>query len=458
MNRHLRMLMAGGLALGLGTGAAQAQVFPVDTVLNNGPTDRRINLVFLAEGYTAAEMGKFGTDVQNVLNGLFNVTPYRQYQSLFNAYAVQVPSNESGTDHPGTANDEPGGLSVFFHDTYFNSTFDAADVHRALVADASQVYLVLQNNFPEWDAAFVVVNTSWYGGTGGSYSTFSTHSAAAEIAIHELGHSYAKLADEYDYGGWQGREAPNTTAETDRAQIRWNVWIEPTTPIPTPEIATYSAVVGLFEGAVYNPVGWYRPKLSCKMQSLGIPFCEVCSEQTIVTTYSLLSPIDGVDPDVPSVTVDWQSSVTLSVAPLQIVPNTIFMEWYVDGSLVASGNSSLLFDAGTYDTGQHIVDVYVTDTTDMVRKDPSSLLTAFNTWTVEAQPPPYKIGDANFDGVVTSADAIFLVDHVFRDGPPPSPFEIAGDLDCSGTITSVDILLLVNYMFRGGPPPPLDCP
>ncbi len=97
MNRHLRMLIAGGLALGLGAGAAQAQVFPVDTVLNNGPTDRRINLVFLAEGYTAAEMGKFGTDVQNVLNGLFNVTPYQQYKSLYNAFAVQVPSNVSGT-------------------------------------------------------------------------------------------------------------------------------------------------------------------------------------------------------------------------------------------------------------------------------------------------------------------------------------------------------------------------
>jgi len=209
---------------------------------------------------------------------------------------------------------------------------------------------------------------------------------------------------------------------------------------------------------VYNTVSWYRPKLRCKMQSLGIPFCEVCSEQTIVTNYSLLTPTDAVDPDVPSVTVDWQSNVTLSVAPLQIVPNTIFMEWYVDGSLAVSGNSSLLIDAAAFDTGQHIVDVHVTDTSSMVRTDPTSLLTASNTWTVQVQPPPYKIGDANFDGVVTSADVIFLVNYVFKAGPPPSPFEIAGDLDCSGVITSGDIIDLVNYVFRGGPPPPLDCP
>ncbi len=432
---------------------ALGQLFPVDTLLDNGPPADRINLVFLAEGYRSTEMADFHTDVQGILNGLLAASPLSSYQAYFNAYAVQVPSVESGTDHPGSASDEPGGFPVQFRNTYFNSTFDASGVHRALVADDGKVLTVLQNNFPMWDAAFVIVNTDWYGGTGGTVSTFSTHSSSTEIALHEMGHSFGNLADEYDYGGWPGHESPNSTAVTDRPQIRWNVWILPTTPVPTPETGTYSGLVGLFEGAVYNLTGWFRPKLNCKMQSLGVPFCEVCREQMVKVTYGLVDPVEQVQPVSTSPEVPYDSTALFSVTTLAVTPNTMAVSWTVDGDPVFTG-TDFDFQAEVFDTGQHVVTALVADTTPWVRIDPGGLLQTTHQWTVRVLPPSFYVGDTNGDRVITSADVIVLVNHVFKGGPPSTPVE-AGDVDCSGVTTSSDIIVLVNYIFKSGLQP--DC-
>ena len=81
------------------------QTFPVNHVVISGETDKRINIVFMSEGYTISEIGQFNQDVQNVITDLFNTTPYAEYESYFNVFAIEVASNESGTDHPGTADD-----------------------------------------------------------------------------------------------------------------------------------------------------------------------------------------------------------------------------------------------------------------------------------------------------------------------------------------------------------------
>src|SRR5262245_40121462 len=107
MSKRIRFSILLSAAL-ITTSPAAAQVFPLDTLVQTGPDDQRINIVFLAEGYTSAEMSDFITTAQNALASLFVRSPYMQYQSYFNAYAVEVPSVESGSDHPATAADEPG--------------------------------------------------------------------------------------------------------------------------------------------------------------------------------------------------------------------------------------------------------------------------------------------------------------------------------------------------------------
>lgn len=90
-----------------------AQVFPIHEVLITGERSKRINIVFLGDGYTSDEMDKYNSNVQGVVEELFNAEPYSSYRNYFNVYTIEVPSEESGSTHPGSANDEPGGLDIF---------------------------------------------------------------------------------------------------------------------------------------------------------------------------------------------------------------------------------------------------------------------------------------------------------------------------------------------------------
>jgi hypothetical protein len=406
---------------------AMSQVFPVTPIQVNGDPADKVNIVFLGDGYTAAEMSLYISDVQSATTGLFLSAPYYGYEPFFNVYAIEVPSAESGTDHPYTASDCPGGLSTFFANTYFNCTFDYANIHRLLVVqNSSAVYSVLGANFPNWDVVFVVVNHSYYGGSGGAFATFSTHTSATEIAIHELGHSFADLGDEYDYGGTPGYETPNTTAQTTRSLIKWNDWIDASTPVPTPESGQYGAVVGLFEGAVYNPVGWYRPKLNCKMKALGYAFCEVCKEQTVRSIYNLVPVILGHDPPEPAVAMYVGQSRDFSVTVTPPVNNTVETTWYVDGSPVASGSESHSFVAADYGHGTYALQAVSRDTTALVRTDPGGLLESEYTWAVSV------------DTVTTSAGPILFA-RARLEQNVPNPFNpstsIAYSLPHEGHVT-----------------------
>ena len=132
----------------------------------------------------------------------------------------------------------------------------------------------------------------------------SLHVDSAEIVRHESGHAFGGLADEYGdpFPGYTPTEKPNATAQTNRALIKWNAWIAPTTPLPTPQDPTNAQLVGLFEGAEYQVTGWYRPKFDCKMRTLGTPFCEVCSEALVRAIYTAIRPIDSFSPSLTNLT------------------------------------------------------------------------------------------------------------------------------------------------------------
>jgi hypothetical protein len=156
----------------------------------------------------------------------------------------------------------------------------------------------------QWNAVSVVVNSTVYGGSGGAVGTFSLAPAAEEIALHELGHSAFRLADEYEYfrgcasGETDRNNHPvgelaevNVTTSTDRATLKWrNLVTAPETPWPTtsnancaqcdPRSSPVSAgTIGLFEGAHYHHCRAFRPEFNCKMRVLGEPFCAVCRER-----------------------------------------------------------------------------------------------------------------------------------------------------------------------------------
>lgn len=359
------------------------QRFPVTTFQELGPRGTQINVVFLAEGYRQSEMGKFRSDIQSASNALFDMSPYKEYKNLFNVYGIEVPSNQSGTDHPKTASDCPSGSEKFEADTYFNSTFDRGDTHRLLVIDShNKAYRVLQYNLANWDIGFVIVNHSMYGGSGGTWAVFSTHSSAPQIAIHEAGHAFANLADEYDYGGG-GREAPNATAVTNRSDIKWKAWIKDATPIPTPETNQYNNVIGLFEGAVYETNDWYRPKLNCMMKSLGYPFCEVCIEQTILTIYDVVNPFSYHVPEKNNLKISYQYQGLFEIDKRDITPNSIKVDWYLDSTLIRKNTDQYLLNGQSLSAGNHTVMASVKDTTQFVRTDPQQFRTSTLTWKLE---------------------------------------------------------------------------
>jgi hypothetical protein len=176
--------------LSAGITALQAQSFPLDSIQSNGPRNKRINLVFVSDGYQSSEMNTFKSNVTGINNGLMLTVPFDQYKTFFNTYLVQVPSANSGAKHPATAADESssGGQPVANPTTYFSSTFDFGSIHRLLVpGNSTAMFNVLSANMPQYHQGFLLVNSPYYGGSGGAFATSSTHASSVEIAIHEIG-------------------------------------------------------------------------------------------------------------------------------------------------------------------------------------------------------------------------------------------------------------------------------
>jgi len=430
------------------------------TIVENGPLYKRINIVFLGDGYTVAQESKFDTDVFNMMTYMLTVPPFDGYQSYYNADSIYVPSVDSGSDHPPES---------IFKDTYFNGTFDSYGIQRLTTIPPNdydgnwnngygKVIALLTEHLPEYDMIVLLFNDPVYGGSGGSISISSIHESAPEIVVHEVGHSFGRLADEYDYGkNNSGRvEQPNVTQQTILENIPWNIWIEEGTPIPTPENSGYANVVGLFEGANYEPTGWYRPRLNCKMKALGYEFCEICAENIILEEYLWLSPIENHWPASP-VLVDSLGSQFLEIFPMKPSYYDMEFQWYINDSLIESEISSSFLIDGSIGLSAFDVKAIVIDTTSYVRNDPTGRLIDSVIWSVEMANCCLGIrGNANGIGEVNVADLTYLVDYLFKGGIAPSCVDEANvdGLSPSGVPVDVaDLVYLVDYIFKGGPAP-----
>ncbi|MCX6282514.1 MAG: M64 family metallo-endopeptidase [Bacteroidetes bacterium] len=250
----------------------------VETLMYSGVPASHVDVAFLAEGYTEAEINKFIADARSMMDYFLSVEPYSNFRDKFNFYAVISPSEESGVTIPG---------KELYVNTNIHSSFYTFDMDRYLTSfDTKSIYDIAAN--VPYDAIFVLVNSKRYGG-GGFYNHYCEGTVDNQysmvVAIHEFGHSFAGLADEYynaevTYSDFYNTKTEpwekNITTNKDFAS-KWKDLIPLGIPVPTPRKAEYNDVTGMFEGGGYVSKGVYSPSMDCRMKSNEASgFCPVC--------------------------------------------------------------------------------------------------------------------------------------------------------------------------------------
>jgi hypothetical protein len=253
-------------------------VFPAYNVLISGDPSVKIDIVILPEGYTASEMGKFKADCNKFTQDFFSFPPYSENRDKFNIRAVLAPSAESGADVPGKNT---------WKNTILNSGFFTFDSERYLMTFDDKSVRDLSANAP-YDQIYILVNTSKYGG-GAIYNFYScsvnSNPYSAKIYVHEFGHCFAGLGDEYDDGTITFNEMyphdiepwePNLTTLVD-FEHKWKNILPAGTSIPSKIEPDNPTHLGVYEGGGYVSKGVYRPTPDCLMRSFkGNEFCPVC--------------------------------------------------------------------------------------------------------------------------------------------------------------------------------------
>ncbi|GAB5524514.1 MAG: hypothetical protein Roseis2KO_23860 [Roseivirga sp.] len=322
--------------------SVMAQEFEVETIARTGDDDKRINLVFLSDGYQEHELNKFKTDVRLILLELFLTTPFKEYKNYFNVHIIKVPSNVSG------ASRDPNNLI----DNYFGSTYFFAGIERLLVPTLdNKVASVLADNFPEYDQAFVLVNDDKYGGSGGWLATSSTNVQAGQIMIHEIGHSMADLSDEYWAGPQFAGESPNMTQITNPTTVKWKNWYG-------------DNEIGIYPHS--EDPRWHKPHQSCKMELLGLPFCAVCRETFVHTFYDMVPMIQSSRPGNDDALNNSQNFSVIAQSP---TPYSLRNFWMLDTDTISRNESLVILDLADLSDGQHDLKMNIADHTELSRKD-----------------------------------------------------------------------------------------
>ena len=306
------------------------------TVFTNGPSSEKVDLLVLGDGYTAAQMPKFHADVERLIGALFATDPYKSRKSDFNVRALGLPSDAPGVNRPQAGR---------FRRTPLSVEYNVFDTERYVLTTDNRALRDIASAAP-YDAIEILANEQAYGGGGifNFQATASVDTVYAEyLFIHEFGHHFADLADEYYTSAVAyetGKAAqlepwePNITALLDPATLKWRDLVEQGTPLPTPwdkdvydrqsrelqvkrrdllakgapqsEIDAlfkseedwstkmvaslqYSGKVGAFEGGGYESQGLYRPQADCIMFTRNkVGFCRVCTRaiERIIDLYA----------------------------------------------------------------------------------------------------------------------------------------------------------------------------
>ena len=303
-------------------------------IRSSGASPDKVDLLLIGDGYTAAEMKKFEADARRLSTHLFSVSPFKERAADFNVWALAVPTLDSGVSRPSTGTHKASALGTRY-DIFGSERYILTLDNRAL-RDIAQ--------HAPYEFIEILVNNDTYGG-GGIFGQFSTVAASNDWAnylfVHEFGHHFAGLADEYYTSPvaylptasrlepWE----PNVTALRDPARLKWRQHVKAGTPLPTAwpkeqyeqaarefqkrraalrearrpesemsalfreELAhsnklfaakPHRHAVGAFEGANYEAKGYYRSEMQCLMFDRSETFCNVCSDaiSTIIDLYA----------------------------------------------------------------------------------------------------------------------------------------------------------------------------
>ena len=257
--------------------------YPVYTALHSGESHHMVDIVILPDGYTADEMDLFKKDCDKFSKELFEYHPYSDYKNAFNIVGVLAPSVDSGNDIPADS---------VWKSTQLSSSFYTFDSERYCMTEDYKSVRDLAANAP-YDQIYILVNNEKYGG-GAIYNFYNvsvnSNAKAGQIFIHELGHGFVGLADEYytsstSYNDFYNLNIepwePNITTLVD-FDVKWKSLLDSSIPIPTPDTKEYEGKLGVFEGGGYVAKGVYRPRHDCLMKSFNDTiFCGAC-EQAII--------------------------------------------------------------------------------------------------------------------------------------------------------------------------------
>ncbi|MCI0354540.1 MAG: IgA Peptidase M64 [Acidobacteria bacterium] len=293
------------------------------TLEKNGEPAGKVDFLILGDGYTAAEQPKCEKDARRLAEILFATTPFKEHRRDFNVWLLCPAAAESGISRPSNG---------VYRRNPVGSAYDAFRSERYILTFDNRAFREIAQ-FAPYEFVEILANNPTYGG-GGIYGLYSTVAAdslwAPYVFVHEFGHHFGGLADEYytsdvAYLPAAGRVEPwepNVTALLDPDQLKWKNTVEPSTPLPTPwekekfethsreiqkrrrEIRRqnrpesemdalfleqkkeedamlaaekYAAKVGAFEGANYEAKGYYRPQANCIMFTRSDAFCRVCT-------------------------------------------------------------------------------------------------------------------------------------------------------------------------------------
>ncbi|MDQ3263318.1 MAG: M64 family metallopeptidase [Myxococcota bacterium] len=363
--------------------ASVASAATVEVLYDNGPSDQRIDLVILGDGYTSSDQAKLSEDALSTVEGLFQETPYGEYRALFNVKVIHLISNQNGADN---------GTYGATRDTALDTYFNCGGIDRLLCVNTAKATAAAMADAPEFDVLVVIANDPKYGGSGGAIGVISTHSSAIDLLRHELSHTIAGLADEYEdpYPGYPACSAtndcpePNASLRGTRQTLKWAAWLEPSTVVPTAESEGNTAI-GAYEGCRYLKTGIYRPKdQGCLMKTLGATadFCSVCREGLIWSFWRRVPVINGLVPANTSA-VQVCGGATLAVQTPSTTGGGYSFLWSVDGVPSAQTSDTFTVDEQV-STGEHTISVVARDVTAMARNDPDGVLTQQAQWNVQA--------------------------------------------------------------------------
>ena len=402
-----------------------AMPFNSTTLMNNGPVTNRVDLVFVGDGYTVADLPAYEQHINAIFTGFFADEPFDAYAPYFNVHRVDVISNESGVDEEG------GPLRDTALDMYYTNG-------RRLLVNIGKARDAA-TNAPDEDQILAIANSTTYGGVAWYSLDIGTvvgnHSLAKEVALHEFGHSFGNLADEYvegttPYTGsepWLANVSIYTAAEQTSLQTKWYRWLD------LPNVDT-------FEGAYYRPTGIYRPTTSSKMRSLNRPFEEVNVEQFIIVLYQEVSPIDDATP---ASSEPYLAGTTFTVTPMQPTDHSLDIQWYIDGLPVTGANgTNFTPDYENLADIIHDVSVTVVDNTTRVRDENARAqwMTDTRSWTVQGGYPGAPTG------LVATADAD-SINVTWNPNPEPDIIEyrIYRATSSGGSFTQVGTSATTSY-------------